>query len=64
MISFALFGLTFAMPQFFLDVKGLNSLASGIRMLPLIGGLAVGLGVGQRLQSPASPAVARTSRRW
>ena len=29
MISFALFGLTFAMPQFFLDVKGLNSLASG-----------------------------------
>lgn len=51
MISFALFGLTFAMPQFFLDVKGLDSLASGIRMLPLIGGLAVGLGVGQRLQS-------------
>jgi MFS transporter, DHA2 family, multidrug resistance protein len=52
MISFALFGLTFAMPQFFLDVRGLNSLASGIRMLPLIGGLAVGLAVGQRLQSP------------
>jgi MFS transporter, DHA2 family, multidrug resistance protein len=52
MISFALFGLTFAMPQFFLDVKGVNSLASGIRMLPLIGGLAIGLGFGQRLQSP------------
>jgi DHA2 family multidrug resistance protein-like MFS transporter len=55
MISFALFGLTFAMPQFFLDVKGLNSLASGIRMLPLIGGLAIGLGIGQRLQSPRKP---------
>ncbi|HEY2075241.1 MAG TPA: MFS transporter [Streptosporangiaceae bacterium] len=51
MISFALFGLTFAMPQFFLDVKGLDSMASGIRMLPLIGGLVVGLGIGQRLQS-------------
>jgi MFS transporter, DHA2 family, multidrug resistance protein len=51
MISFALFGLTFAMPQFFLDVKGLDSLGSGIRMLPMIGGLAVGLGAGQRLQS-------------
>jgi hypothetical protein len=51
MISFALFGLTFAMPQFFLDVKGLDSMASGIRMLPLIGGLALGLGIGQRLQS-------------
>jgi MFS transporter, DHA2 family, multidrug resistance protein len=52
MISFALFGLTFAMPQFFLDVRGYSSLGSGIRMLPMIGGLAVGLGIGQRLQSP------------
>ncbi len=51
MISFALFGLTFAMPQFFLDVRGLDSLGSGIRLLPLIGGLVVGLGLGQRLQS-------------
>jgi MFS transporter, DHA2 family, multidrug resistance protein len=51
MISFALFGLTFAMPQFFLDVRGLDSLSSGIRLLPLIGGLVVGLGIGQRLQS-------------
>jgi EmrB/QacA subfamily drug resistance transporter len=56
MISFALFGLTFAMPQFFLDVKGLNSLASGIRLLPLIGGLAGGLALGQRLQSPRKSA--------
>ncbi len=52
MISFALFGLTFAMPQYFLDVKGFDSLGSGVRMLPLIGGLALGLGLGQRLQSP------------
>ncbi len=52
MISFALFGLTFAMPQFFLDVRGFDSLGSGVRMLPMIGGLAVGLGIGQRLQSP------------
>jgi EmrB/QacA subfamily drug resistance transporter len=52
MVSFALFGLTFAMPQFFLDVKGFDSLGSGIRMLPMIGGLVVGLAVGQRLQTP------------
>jgi MFS transporter, DHA2 family, multidrug resistance protein len=51
MVSFALFGITFAMPQYFLDVRGLNSLSSGVRMLALIGGLIVGLGVGQRLQS-------------
>jgi EmrB/QacA subfamily drug resistance transporter len=52
MVSFALFGITFAMPQFFLDVRGLDSLGSGVRMLPLIGGLALGLGLGQRLQTP------------
>jgi EmrB/QacA subfamily drug resistance transporter len=52
MVSFALFGLVFAMPQYFLDIRGLDSLGSGIRMLPMIGGLAVGLAVGQRLQTP------------
>ncbi len=62
MISFALFGLTFAMPQFFLDVRGYDSLASGVRMLPLIGGLAVGLGLGQRLQSPRKSKSAEPAR--
>src|SRR5258708_6879255 len=52
LVSFALFGLVFAMPQYFLDVRGLDSLAAGVRMLPMIGGLAVGLAVGQRLQTP------------
>ena len=51
LVSFALFGLVFAMPQYFLDVRGLDSLAAGVRMLPMIGGLAVGLLVGQRLQT-------------
>ncbi len=55
LVSFALFGLVFAMPQYFLDVRGLNSLGAGIRMLPMIGGLAVGLAVGQRLQTPRKP---------
>jgi MFS transporter, DHA2 family, multidrug resistance protein len=52
LVSFALFGLVFAMPQYFLDVRGLDSLAAGVRMLPMIGGLAVGLAAGQRLQTP------------
>ncbi len=51
MITFALFGVFFVMPQYFQNVRGLNSLDSGVRMLPLIGGLIVGLGLGQRLQS-------------
>jgi MFS transporter, DHA2 family, multidrug resistance protein len=52
LVSFALFGLVFAMPQYFLDVRGLNSLGAGLRMLPMIGGLALGLFLGQRLQTP------------
>jgi MFS transporter, DHA2 family, multidrug resistance protein len=51
MISFALFGVFFVMPQYFLDVRGLNSLGSGVRLLSLIGGMIVGLGLGQRLQT-------------
>ena len=52
LVSFALFGLVFAMPQYFLDVRGFDSLAAGLRMLPMIGGLALGLVAGQRLQTP------------
>ena len=60
MVSFALFGIMFALPQYFLDVRGLDSLGSGVRLLPLIGGIAVGLAVGQRLQIAADrPATRR-----
>ena len=52
LVSFALFGLVFAMPQYFLDVRGFDSLGAGLRMLPMIGGLAAGLVLGQRLQTP------------
>ncbi len=52
LVTFALFGLVFAMPQYFLDVRGLDSLGAGARMLPLMGGLGIGLFVGQRLQTP------------
>ncbi len=57
-MSFALFGLVFAMPQYFLDVRGFDSLGAGLRMLPMIGGLAVGLAAGQRLQTPRKRATA------
>jgi len=56
LVSFALFGLVFAMPQYFLDVRGLDSFGAGVRMLPMIGGLTLGLGAGQRLQTPRKAA--------
>jgi len=50
MVSFAMFGLLFAMPQYFQAVMGEDPLGSGIRLLPLIGGLVVGAVLATRLQ--------------
>ncbi len=55
LVSFALFGLVFAMPLYFREVRGFDSLGAGIRMLPMMGGLIVGLTLGQRLQTPRKP---------
>ncbi|MEC3913131.1 MFS transporter [Nocardia sp. CDC160] len=40
--NFAMFGLFFTMPQYFQAVLGADSLGSGLRLLPLIGGLLIG----------------------
>jgi hypothetical protein len=59
-VSFALFGILFAMPQYFQGIRGLNALGSGLRLLPMIGGLVAGMLVATRLQRPrrgAPPAV-------
>jgi MFS transporter, DHA2 family, multidrug resistance protein len=57
MVSFALFGILFAMPQYFQEVKGVNAFGSGLRLLPMIGGMVVGMLVSTRLQTaPKSPA--------
>jgi hypothetical protein len=52
MVSFAMFGLMFAMPQYFQEVLGANALGSGVRLLPMVGGMMVGMIAGTRLQSP------------
>jgi MFS transporter, DHA2 family, multidrug resistance protein len=52
LVSFALFGILFAMPLYFRDVQALNSLGAGVRLLPMIGGMVVGMLAGTRLQSP------------
>jgi EmrB/QacA subfamily drug resistance transporter len=41
-VSFALFGLLFTIPLYFQAIKGLDALQTGLRLLPLIGGLIIG----------------------
>jgi MFS transporter, DHA2 family, multidrug resistance protein len=52
LVSFAMFGLLFAMPQYFQAVRGVDALGSGLRLLPLIGGMVVGMIGSTRLASP------------
>jgi EmrB/QacA subfamily drug resistance transporter len=52
LVSFAMFGIFFAMPQYFQEVQGANAMGSGLRLLPMIGGLVVGMIGGTRLATP------------
>jgi MFS transporter, DHA2 family, multidrug resistance protein len=52
LVSFALFGLFFAMPQYFQEVRGVDAMGSGLRLLPMIGGMVVGMITSTRLASP------------
>ncbi|MEU8333394.1 MFS transporter [Micromonospora sp. NPDC048839] len=47
--SFALFGLLFTLPQYLQFVKGADAFGTGLRLLPLIGGIVVGAPLAQRL---------------
>src|SRR5215472_11656029 len=51
MVSFAMFGLMFTAPLYFQEVRGATPLGSGIRLLPLIGGMLVGMVAGSRLSA-------------
>jgi DHA2 family multidrug resistance protein-like MFS transporter len=52
LVSFAMLGIMFALPQYFQDVRGADALGSGVRLLPLIGGMMVGMVAGTRLTAP------------
>jgi EmrB/QacA subfamily drug resistance transporter len=53
LVSFVMFGLLFAVPLYFQVVRGADAQASGIRLLPLIGGMFVGSTVADRLAARA-----------
>jgi Na+/melibiose symporter-like transporter len=46
---FAFFGLMYVAPQYFQAVLGTDAMGSGIRLLPLLGGMMVGAGGADRL---------------
>lgn len=48
-VTFAMFGLLFVMPQYFQSVGGADALGTGLRLLPMIGGLLAGTGIANRL---------------
>jgi len=59
LVSFAMFGIFFAMPLYFQEVRGANALGSGLRLLPMIGGMIFGMIGGTRLASPRKGAEGR-----
>jgi DHA2 family multidrug resistance protein-like MFS transporter len=67
LVSFAMFGILFAMPLYFQEVRGVNAMGSGLRLLPMIGGMVIGMIGGTRLASarpgagPAGPVAPRAS---
>ena len=54
-VTFAMFGVLFAMPQFFQAVDGTTALGTGLRLLPLIGGMLVGSRVAGVIAPKAGP---------
>src|ERR1700754_1313633 len=47
--TFSLFGLLFVLPQFFGAVLGADAFGTGLRLLPVIGGLLVGSQLADRI---------------
>ncbi|WP_018758519.1 MFS transporter [Paenibacillus terrigena] len=61
LISFAMFGILFIMPQYFQGIEGVEALSAGLRILPLIGGLLVGSRVSDGLHARAGTRITITA---
>jgi Na+/melibiose symporter-like transporter len=49
-VSFAMYGVLFVMPQYFQGVQEADALGAGLRILPLVGGLLIGSQFADKLQ--------------
>jgi DHA2 family multidrug resistance protein-like MFS transporter len=56
-VTFAMFGLLFTVPQYLQAVRGLDPQGAGVRLLPLIAGLIAGAALADRLVRPAGAKV-------
>ena len=54
-LSFALFGMMFTLPQFYQAVEGADALGTGLRLLPLIAGMMAGVRTGQPFLKKVGP---------
>ncbi|MGH3279687.1 MAG: MFS transporter, partial [Trebonia sp.] len=52
LVSFVMFGMFFALPQYFQDVRGTSPLGSGLRLLPMVVGMLIGMVGGTKLKAP------------
>ena len=57
---FAFFGVMFAAPQYFQGVLGTDAMGSGVRLLPLLGGMMVGAGGADRIAAKAGAKITVT----
>jgi MFS transporter, DHA2 family, multidrug resistance protein len=48
---FSMFGLLFSAPQFFQAILGVSAMGSGVRLIPLMAGLALGAGLADQIAS-------------
>ncbi|KDN83242.1 MFS transporter [Kitasatospora cheerisanensis] len=55
LVSIALFGGFFVLPAYFQSVLGTDALGSGLRLMPMMGGLLVAARLGERLVHRSSP---------
>ncbi len=53
-VTFALFGLLFAVPQYLQAVRGQDAMGAGLRLLPMVGGLLVGAAAVERFAADFS----------
>jgi Na+/melibiose symporter-like transporter len=54
-VAMALFGVLFSMPQYFQGVLGTDAMGSGLRLLPMMGGLMVGAVPADRIAARIGP---------